>query len=63
MKLIKTTRKYTNKEGQTKTATAFYLEVEGVSKPIQIEPHTFGTKGSTYNALNLVATYVKDYNK
>lgn len=63
MKLIKTTRKYKNKAGEEKTATAFYLEVEGVSKPIQIEPHYYGEKGSSYNALNLVATYVKDYNK
>lgn len=63
MRLIKTTRTYKNKAGETKKATLFFLEVEGVSKPIQIEPHTYGDKGSTYNALNLVAIYVKDYNK
>lgn len=63
MRLIKTKRSYTNAEGVKKTAIEFYLEVEGLSKPIPIQPKTFGEKGSSYNALNLVAVYVKDYTK
>lgn len=59
MKLIKKLHKYTNAKGESKTKVQFYLRVEGVSKDIAIEPHNFGDKGSTFNALNLVAIYEK----
>lgn len=57
MQLIKRKRTYTNAKGEEKTATEFYLVVEGLAKPIRIEPHSYGDKGSTFNALNLVATF------
>lgn len=63
MQLIKKKHTYVNAEGVTKTATQFYLVVEGVSQPIAIDPHYFGSKGSTFNALNLVAKYVGKDNK
>lgn len=58
MKLIKKVREYTNQKGETKKATQFYIVVEG-QKPIAIDPHQFGEKGSTYNLLNWLAEYVK----
>lgn len=57
MQLIKRKRNYKNAKGEEKTATEFYLVVEGISQPIRIEPHYYGDKGSTFNALNLVATF------
>lgn len=63
MKLIKTTRHYVDKKGEDKKITEFYIEVEGLNKPIQIMPKKYGDVSSTYDALNLVAVYVKDYRK
>lgn len=60
MKLIKKKHTYTTAEGLKKSVYRFYLVVEGVSKPIAIAPYSFGNKGNTYNALNLVAEYVND---
>lgn len=59
MELIKKTQVYTDTKGNQKKHTQFYLRIEGISKLIAIDPHNYGDKGNTFNALNLVAKYEK----
>lgn len=59
MQLIKKITQYTNNKGETKKRVSFYLVVEGLEKPIQIDAHQFGDKGSTFAQLNWVAKYEK----
>lgn len=58
MELIKVKQTYTDKDGVQRNKLQFYIVVDGLEKPIAIEPHSYGSKGNTYNALNLVAKYV-----
>lgn len=59
MKLIKKVRQGKNAKGETHNYISFYLVIEGVDRPIQIDPHSFGSKGSTFAQLNWLAKYEK----